>query len=145
MTDWTCALLVNLRMTGLLLAIIAVINVFVPRYLRWREDMSGLSLVNRQIFQVHGFFIVLFVALCSALLLMRGEALLEPSPLSQAVLFGLTIFWGLRMLAQWFYYSPAVWRGHRFHTAAHCVFSMAWVYMTATFAAALWHNILASA
>jgi hypothetical protein len=45
------------------------------------------------------------------------------------------------MLVQWFYYSPAVWRGNRFNTTMHCVFSAAWVYMTTTFAAALWSNL----
>ena len=144
MTDWSGTLLVHLRVAGLLLAVVAVINVFVPGYLRWRQEMTALSLVNRQIFQAHGFFIVLVIGLCSALLLVRGEALLEPSPLSRAILSGLTLFWGLRMLAQWFYYSPSLWRGHRFHTAVHCVFSMTWVYVTGTFAAALWHGVSAA-
>ena len=47
-------------------------------------------------------------------------------------------FVAVRMLVQWFYYSPDVWRGDRFRTAVHYVFSMAWIYVTATFAASLW-------
>ena len=42
---------------------------------------------------------------------------------------------------QWFFYSPAIWRGHRFNTVMHGVFSVAWVYVTAVFAAALWANL----
>jgi hypothetical protein len=34
-----------------------------------------------------------------------------------------------------------VWRGNRFHTVVHYVFSGAWVYVTTTFAAALWNNL----
>jgi hypothetical protein len=45
------------------------------------------------------------------------------------------------MLMQWFFYSPAIWRGHRFNTVMHAVFSITWVYVTATFAAALWSNL----
>jgi hypothetical protein len=60
--------------------------------------------------------------------------------LSRAVT-GLTIFWSLRMLMRWFYYSPEVWRGNRFNTVTHYLFSGAWVYVTATFAAALWSNL----
>ena len=134
-------LLVHLRVTGVLLALLVVVNLFVPRRLRWREETARLSLVNRQIFEVHSIFIVLVLALFSTLLLAYGDALLEPSRLSRAVLAGLTVFWGLRMLVQWFYYSPAVWRGNRFNTTMHYVFSAAWVYMTATFAAALWNNL----
>jgi hypothetical protein len=134
-------LLLHLRITGVMLALLVVVNLFVPRRLGWREDMATLSLVNRQIFEVHSIFIVLIVALFSALLLAYGDALLEPTRLSRAVLAGLTVFWGLRMLIQWFYYSPAVWRGNRFNTAMHYLFSAAWTYMTTTFAAALSNNL----
>jgi hypothetical protein len=30
------------------------------------------------------------------------------------------------------------WRGNRFFTAMHVVFSVTWIYMTAVFGAALW-------
>jgi len=135
------ALLVHLRIVGVLMALLVVVNLLVPGRLHWRDEMARLSLVNRQIFQVHSIFIVLTLALFSALLLMYGDALLERTPLSRAVLIGLTIFWALRMLMQWFFYSPDVWRGNRFNTAMHYVFSGAWVYVTTTFAAALWSNL----
>jgi hypothetical protein len=135
------ALVVHLRIVGVLMALVAVVNLFVPGRLRWREEMSRLSLVNRQIFQVHSFFIVLTVTLVSALLLTVGDTLLEPTRLSRAVLVGLTAFWALRMLAQWFFYSGEIWRGNRFNTVTHCIFSLAWVYVAVTFAAALWSNL----
>jgi hypothetical protein len=138
MTSDAGTLLVHLRIIGVLLAALVVVNLFVPQRFRWREEMASLSLLNRQIFLVHSAFIVLILALFSALLLTCGDLLLDGTRLSQAVLVGLTIFWGVRMLAQWFYYSPAVWRGNRFNTVMHYVFSAVWVYMTTTFAAALW-------
>jgi len=63
--------------------------------------------------------------------------LLEPTRLARAVLIGLTVFWGLRLLMQFFFYSPRIWRGDRFYTVMHYVFSAAWLYVTAVFAAAL--------
>ena len=134
-------LLVHLKVAGLLLALLVAVHAFVPGRLGWREDLRKLSLVNRQIFEVHTVFIVLVLALSSALLVTSGDSLLVPSRLSRALLGGLTLFWGVRMLMQWFYYSPAIWRGNRFNTVAHVVFSTVWVYLTATFAAALWVNV----
>ena len=131
-------LLIHLRAAGVLLAALVVINLFVPLRFGWRTDLSRVSLLNRQIFQAHSVFLVLTLALSSALLLTNADALIEPSRLSRAVLLGLTIFWGLRMLMQWFFYSAAIWRGNRFFTAMHVVFSMAWVYLTAVFGAAWW-------
>jgi hypothetical protein len=131
-------LLVHLRIVGVVMAALVLINLFVPRRFRWREEMSRLSLLNRQIFQAHSIFLVLTLALFSALLLTSGASLLEPTRLSRAVLIGLTIFWGLRMVMQWWFYSPQLWRGNAFNTAMHCVFSVTWIYVTAVFAAALW-------
>ena len=134
----TDLLLFNLRAVGVFMAALAIMNVFVPKRFHWREEMARLSLLNRQIFEVHAIFLIVTLALFSALLLTSADALLEPTRLSRAVLTGLTIFWALRMLAQWFYYSPANWWGHRFNTAMHYAFSAAWVYVTAVFGAALW-------
>ena len=138
MTIDTGLLLLNLRAAGVLLAVLVVVNLVVPSRFGWRADLAKLSLLNRQIFQAHSVFLVLILGLSSALLLTSADALLEPSRLSRAILVGLTIFWGLRMMMQWFFYSSAIWRGNRFFTTMHVVFSVAWIYMTAVFGAALW-------
>ena len=129
-------LLFHLRAIGVFMAMLVIVNAFVPRHLGWREDLRRVSLVNRQIFEVHAIFLVLILAMFAVLLLSSSEALLEPTRLSRLMLGGLTIFWGLRLLAQWFYYSPATWRGDRVRTVLHCAFSLAWIYVTAVFALA---------
>jgi len=130
-------LVFHLRTVGVLMALLVVVNLFVPGRFHWREELSRVSLLNRQIFQAHTVFIVLLIALMAALLLTCAEALLEPTRLSRAVLIGLTVFWGLRMLMQWFFYSPLVWRGNRLHTVMHGVFSLGWIYVTAVCGLAL--------
>jgi hypothetical protein len=129
---------VNLRAAGVIMALLAAVNLVVPVRLRWRQEMARLSLLNRQIFQAHSIFLVLTLAMMSALLLTSADALLVPGPLSRALLLGLTIFWGLRMLMQWWFYSPDTWRGNRFNTAMHVVFSATWIYLTAVFGIVLW-------
>ena len=141
MTTDPQTLLVHLHVVGVVMAGLVVVNIYVPRRFRWREEMEGLSVLNRQIFEAHAVFLVLTLALLSALLLSCGDALLEPTRLSRAMLIGLTIFWTLRMLMQWGFYSPEIWRGHRFNTTAHYVFSAIWVYVSAVFAAALWTTL----
>ena len=142
MTNDPGFILLNLRIVGLIMAALAVLNLFVPRRFHWQEEMARLSLLNRQIFQAHSIFLILTLAMFAALLLLRGPDLMEPTPLARAVLVGLTAFWTLRMLMQWFFYSPEVWRGDRFKTAMHGVFSVTWVYVSAVFATALWLNLV---
>ena len=134
-------LVTHLRVVGVLMAALVFVNLAVPVRFHWREEMARLSLVNRQIFQAHAVFLVLLLALIAALLLTSAASLLEPTRLSRAVLAGLTIFWGLRMVMQWAFYSPALWRGDRLHTVAHWGFSVLWVYVTTVFATALWRTL----
>ena len=141
MTAVPQTLLLHLRIVGVVMAWLVVVNLYVPWRFRWREEMARLSLLNRQVFQAHAVFLVLTLALFSALLLTSSDALLEPTPLSRAILIGLTIFWTVRMVMQWGFYSPEIWRGHRFNTAMHYVFSALWVYISTVFAAALWTTL----
>jgi hypothetical protein len=141
MTFEAATLLLHLRIVGAIMALLVAVNLGVPRRFHWREELSRISLLNRQIFQAHSAFLILLLALFAALFFTCAEALLEPTRLSRAVLIGLTIFWGLRMLMQWYFYSPAIWRGHRFNTIMHAVFSMTWIYVAGVCAAALWTNI----
>lgn len=138
MTLEPSALLPHLRIVGVIMALLVAVNLDVPRRFHWREELSRVSLLNRQIFQAHTAFIVLLVALLAGLFLTCADALLEPTRLSRAVLAGLTVFWGLRMLMQWFFYSPGIWRGDRSNTIAHAMFSLTWVYVTAVCGLALW-------
>lgn len=131
-------LLTHLRVVGLIMAVLVVVNLFVPGRLRWGEELARVSLVNRQIFQVHTAFIVLILAMFAVLLLTSADALLEPTRLSRLILGGLTIFWGVRLLTQFFYYSPGIWRGDRFNTAMHGIFSVAWIYVTGVLGTAFW-------
>jgi hypothetical protein len=141
MTAAAQTLLVHLRIVGVVMACLVVVNVCVPKRFRWREEMARLSLLNRQIFQAHAVFLVLTLALISALLLTCGDALLEPTRLSRAILIGLTIFWTLRMVMQWGFYSPTIWRGHRLNTVVHYLFSVIWIYVSTVLAAALWTTL----
>ena len=59
-------LLVHLRVVGVVMASLVVVNLMVPWRFHWREEMSRLSLLNRQIFQAHNVFLILTLALFSA-------------------------------------------------------------------------------
>ena len=119
----SAAIVIQLRVTGAMIALLVLVNLVVPRRFHWREEMARLSLLNRQIFQVHAVFLVLILAMMSALLLTSADALLVPGRLSRALLTGLVLFWGLRMAMQWWFYSPETWRGNSFNTLMHIVFS----------------------
>ena len=128
----------HIKIAGALLLVLAFVNLFLPGRLDWKHDLAKLSLINRQIFRVHAFFIVLILVLMGLLSAFFAPALLSPSPLSRLVLGGLALFWFARLITQWFVYDASLWRGNRFNTWLHVIFSLLWLYLTAVYAAALW-------
>jgi hypothetical protein len=131
----------HLRIAGVLLLALIALNLYVPRRFNWRSELASLSLLNRQIFQVHAAFICVILGMFATLALLFTNELLEPTRLARAVLALLAIFWLLRLLTQWFVYDRRLWRGKRFETIVHLVFTGVWAYFAATFAYALLHNL----
>lgn len=131
----------HLRLAGVLLLLLAAVHPLFPKQLGWKEDLAKLSLLNRQIFLVHVGFIVLMLVLFGVLVLVFTADLVAPSRLAAAVLGGLTLFWGLRLLTQQFIYDRSLWRGNRRNTLLHILASLLWTYLTAVFAWGWWQQI----
>jgi hypothetical protein len=131
------SLALHLELAGLGLILLALAHLTFPKRFGWREELARLSLLNRQMFQVHVFFIALVLVLFGALSLFGARALLTPGPLSKAVLAGFTLFWTLRLYVQLFVYDRALWRGHRFNAAVHVGFTAFWTYLVLVYGTAL--------
>lgn len=121
-----------LEITGGLLMGLALLHAVFPRYFRWKEETAGLSLLTRQILHVHTFFIALTVFLMG-LLCLTSAAELTGTPLGRKIAFGLALFWGTRLVIQFFGYSSKLWRGKVFETITHIAFSLFWAWLTALF------------
>jgi hypothetical protein len=128
----------HLRVVGLLLVSLAGLHVFFPRRFHWREEFARISLLNRQIFYVHCFFLALVLALIGLLCLLAPAALTQPTLLAQLLLAGLTLFWALRLAFQWFVYDRRLWLGQPFNTLVHFLFTGLWLYFTSVFGWACW-------
>ncbi len=127
----------NLRIVGILLVLLGLSHAFFNRYFGWERELADVSLLTRQIFFVHSFFIALGVVLGGAGSFLCADALLRSGSLSRALLAGMTLFWLCRLLAQFFAYDTRIWKGDRFRTSMHAAFSVLWIYVTATYGVAL--------
>jgi hypothetical protein len=122
----------QLQIVGGILMVLALVHVIFPRYFNWKEELVGLQLVNRQIMEVHTFFIALAVGLIGLLCLSSAHELVT-STLGRRVAGGLAVFWGLRWYFQFFVYSSKLWKGKPFETTVHIAFSLLWTYLTVLF------------
>ena len=127
----------QLRLAGLLQIALAALHLFFPRRFHWKEDLSRLSLMNRQIFVIHTVFICVVLTMFGALSAFAPGALLQPTPLSRLVLAGLASFWGLRLLFQWLVCDWRLWQGNTFNTLVQLGATAFWLYFTAVYAGIL--------
>ena len=125
----------HFKIAGVVLIILAGAHAIFPRYFNWKEELQPLSLINRQMMQVHTLFIALAVFLIG-LLMVTSAAELTGTPFGKTISLGLALFWTVRLLVQFFGYSPKLWRGKRLETSLHIVFSLFWVYLSSI----LWIN-----
>jgi hypothetical protein len=122
----------NLKLAGALLIVLALLHAAFPKYLRWKQELPALSLVNRQIMYVHSFFIGLAVFLMGFLCLSSAHELLS-TPLGKKIALGLGVFWSARLCIQFFGYSSRLWKGKPIETTLHIFLSIFWTYLSAIF------------
>lgn len=122
----------HLKITGILLIVLAGIHIVFPKYFNWGKELSSLSLINRQLMTIHTFFIALIVFLMGLLCLTSSDELISTN-LGKKISAGLAIFWTIRLLIQFVGYSSKLWRGKSFETAIHIVCIFLWAYISFIF------------
>jgi hypothetical protein len=127
----------HLKIIGCLLIALSIIHVFFPKYFNWTQELSPLSLINRQMMIIHTFFIALVVFLTGLLCLTSSKELISTT-LGSKIALGLGIFWLIRLIIQFFGYSQKLWRGKAFETCMHILFSILWIYLSAVFLIIFW-------
>jgi hypothetical protein len=123
---------IHIKIAGSLLIALSLIHIVIPKYFKWDQELTSLSLITKQILYVHTFFIAFIVLLMGLLCLIYTHELLH-DPFGRVISLGLSGFWLTRLAFQFFVYSPKVWRGKRFETLMHVVFSVLWLYFSGVF------------
>lgn len=122
----------HLKIIGYLLIGIALLHYFFPRYFKWKQELSSLSIINRQMMYIHTFFISLMLLLMGILCISSTADLLNTT-LGKRVSLGIAIFWVTRLWIQFFGYSSELWKGKSFETGAHIIFTIFWTYFSTIF------------
>ena len=125
----------HLKIIGILLILLALIHFVFPKRFNWKQELSSLSLINRQLMYVHSFFIAFVIFLMGLLCFTSANDLLSTN-FGKRILLGLAIFWAVRLLVQFFGYSSKLWKGRSFETTIHIAFSLFWIYLVTVFALA---------
>ncbi|MDB5008930.1 MAG: hypothetical protein JWQ84_1732 [Mucilaginibacter sp.] len=123
---------VNLKVIGVILIMLALVHSIFPKYFDWVNELSNISLINKQIMYVHTFFIALILIFMGLLCLTSANEIIY-TKLGSRISLGLGIFWGARLYVQFFGYSTKLWRGKRLESMVHIMLSILWIYLSISF------------
>lgn len=99
---------------------VAILNLFLPKIMKWQPDMAAMSSLVRDVFIIHGWFISITLTIFGVLTWrFAPEMASQPSELARWFCGGIATFWGIRAVLQWTHYSSAHWRGNALRTFLH--------------------------
>jgi hypothetical protein len=122
----------HIKVIGFLLTALAFVHILFPKRFNWKEELQSLSLLNKQMMEVHTFFIAFTVFLMGILCLTSADELINTS-FGRTISLGFFLFWFTRLIFQLFVYSPQLWRGKKFETTIHILFTCFWLYCSFVF------------
>jgi hypothetical protein len=102
-----------LWMAGAVQLVICAANFVLPRRLKYRENLSRVSPIIRQVFFVHSAYIVGVVALFAAATFFFSAELTSGHGLGRFLAAAIALFWLCRVPVQMFYYDAELRRSHR--------------------------------
>jgi hypothetical protein len=114
------SMLVLLQITAAIQLAIALLNLFLIRLLKWKEDLERMPLLLREVFQVHVWFISITLFLFATMTWrFAPEIASRANPVCQWLAAGSGLFWAIRTVLQVTYYSSDHWRGKPGRTFVH--------------------------
>ena len=118
---------------------IAVLNLFLVRIMKWGEPVAQMPQLVRDVFHVHSCFITITLVIFGVVTIrFAGELAAGTNDLGRWLVCGIGLFWLIRWVMQFFFYSSSHWKGKRAETIVHIVLiflygSFAGVYLLAAF------------
>lgn len=133
------SLLLLLWLAGFVQLAIASANLFLPAKLKYRENLSRVAPIIRQIFVVHSVYIVGVVLLFAAVTFGFAGELASGHGLGRFLAASIAVFWLLRTPVQLLYYDAALRRQNRWGDTAFTTAALflAVIYGTASLARGL--------
>jgi hypothetical protein len=128
-----------LWLAGLVQVAIASANLFLPAKLKYRENLSRVTPIIRQIFVIHSVYIVGVVLLFAVLTFRFAGELASGHGLGRFLAASIAVFWLFRAPVQLLYYDATLRKQNRWGDIA---FTAAALFLTATYGAASFAQVL---
>ena len=118
---------------------IAALNMRLDKLLDWDTELKGVSKLLREVFYVHKWFITITLLIFGVITIRFANDIGTGSyEMARWFAGGIGIFWAIRTVIQWLFYSSSHWKGNPGRTAVHWILTIAYggcafVYLVAAF------------
>jgi hypothetical protein len=112
----------------------------VPYRLAWKEDLAKLTSFNRKLMWVHGGFTIYTIIAFGAMSLLLHDEILHGDRAALALAFFIGLYWLLRIIVDFAYYSHQDWPSGVAFRAGHFLLTSLFVFLSTSYlSVTLWH------
>jgi len=116
---------------------VAVLNLSLVRIMGWKEDLARVSVLVREVFNIHVLFISITLAIFAALTFRFARDMsMGSEPIYRWVACSIGTFWAIRAVLQVTHYSSSHWRGIPSRTVVHIILLIVYPAFAAVYFAA---------
>jgi hypothetical protein len=119
-----------LILAGALHLCITSAGVVMTFVLDWRKTLATLTALTRHIIWVHGLFVLLTIIAFGAVSLLRAGDLASGAPLARAICGFIALFWGVRLMIQFFLFDARPFLTRRLLAVGYHGLTVVFVYFT---------------
>ena len=89
-----------IKLAGIVQLGVLAASALVPFRLNWKEELSALSLLHRQMYWVYGGYVVLSIVAFGFISLFNAPEIAHGGGLARGFCVYIMLFWGIRLLLQ---------------------------------------------
>lgn len=113
---------------------IACLNTRLDKMLNWDQELNNLSLLLREVFVIHKWFITITLLIFGAITIRFAQPMgTAEFEMARWLAAGIGIFWAIRTGVQLFFYSASHWKGNKGRTAIHWILTICYGGCAATY------------
>ena len=112
---------------------LALGSLAIPHILGWLEETAKLRALTRQVFWTYATYIWATHVSFGLVSTLAPERLLDGSPLARLVAGYITVYWGARLLIQFFYFDRSAAPPGALYTAAEVALVSLFVFLTGVY------------
>lgn len=105
----------------------------VPYRLRWKEDLARLSAFNRKLMWVHGGFAIFTIIAFGVMSIALHAEMIRGERAAVALAFFIGVYWLLRILVDFTYYSHSDWPAGAGFRVGHILLTSLFVFLCASY------------